>query len=255
MNNTFSYDRRWFPFGLGSVLAETRLFCLPFAGGSASFFMPWRRELKDVAVAPLQYPGRETRFEEPCCNDLSRLVDDLANAIFPQLDRPYALLGYSLGAKIGFALCHRLVEMGASPPYLFIPVAHGAPDAEPFLRGAGDLSHEEFKEHIMRYGGMPDIVFEDPDLMRLLVPVLRSDIRLVEHPVPSHPLSCRLVAYAGTEDMAAPPSTMEEWRNYTTSHVLVRAFAGGHFFARSAENFLATLASDLAQAQPSAVAS
>lgn len=254
MNMTAPQNNRWFPFGLGPVLAGQRLFCLPFAGGSASFFLPWRKALPDMAVIPLQYPGRETRFDEPCCGDLSRLVDDLASAIYPHLDRPYALLGYSLGAKVGFAVCHRLAEMGAPPPFLFVPVAHGAPDAEPFLRGAADLPHEEFKQHVKRYGGMPDVVFEDAELMRLLLPVLRSDIRLVEHAVPAQPLSCRVVAYAGTDDVAALPARMEEWRRYTRGEVAVRAFAGGHFFARSAENFLPALASDLVQALPLAAA-
>jgi surfactin synthase thioesterase subunit len=239
-------DKLCFPFGFGAVLAEQRLFCLPFAGGGASFFLPWRKILTEVAVIPLQYPGRETRISESCHDELSHLVEELAIALLPHLDRPYTLLGYSLGAKVGFALCHRLIELGAPPPRLFIAIAHGAPDAEPFLRGAADLPPESFEQHIKRYGGMPDVVFQDAELAKMLLSVLRSDIRLVEHAVPDQPLPCNIVAYAGAEDHAAPPESLEEWRRFSATGFTRRTFAGGHFFARSASDFLPTLAADLA---------
>jgi medium-chain acyl-[acyl-carrier-protein] hydrolase len=237
----------WFPFGFGGESAARRLFCLPFAGGGASFFLPWRKNLNKVSVVPVQYPGRETRLNEPCHQDLGRLVDELAIALAPHLDHPYSLLGYSLGAKIGFALCHRLAELGLPLPELFIPAAHGAPDSKPSTPGAAILPDDEFIEHIRRYGGVPELVFQDPELRQMMLPILRADIGLVEHPVPDLPLSCPILAYAGNEDLAAQATSMQDWRRFAGVSFSLRIFQGGHFFARTAADFLPTLERDLAR--------
>ena len=68
----------WLPFGCGPLEAPARMFCLPFAGGGASNFSAWRKRFDGVAVAPLQYPGRETRFNEAPLHDLDTLVEGLA---------------------------------------------------------------------------------------------------------------------------------------------------------------------------------
>lgn len=238
-------EKRWFPFGLGPVLADHRLFCLPFAGGGASFFLPWRTALPMVALVPVQYPGRETRLGEACRLDLEQLVDELAHALLPHLDRPYSLFGYSLGARIGFAVCHRLAELDAPPPALFIPAAHGAPDRAPVIANAATLPDAEFRDLIRQYGGMPDIVLQDPDLSNMLLPILRADISLADQPVPLRPLDCPILAYAGIDDAAALPASVEQWRRFAGNGFSLRRIEGGHFFARTATDFLTTLARDM----------
>ena len=76
-----------------------RLFCLPYAGGSASVFRDWPDRLpKSVEVCAIQLPGRETRLSEPAFTRLHPLVQELAQALLPSLDRPFAFFGYSVGA-------------------------------------------------------------------------------------------------------------------------------------------------------------
>ncbi|MDX8399011.1 MAG: alpha/beta fold hydrolase [Gallionellaceae bacterium] len=244
--NNLTDKKRWFPFGLGTELASMRIFCLPFAGGGASFFLPWRKTLTDVALVPVQYPGHETRLKELCHTDLANLVDELAFAMLPHLDRPYLLLGYSLGAKVGFALSHRLAALGAPDPELFITIAHGSPDTKSTHPDAADLPDVEFRDLVRQFGGMPEQVFQDPELANLLLPILRADIGLVAHPVPLLPLKCSILAYAGEQDNAASPSSMEKWQRFSSGEFNLRTFDGGHFFARSNSGFLPTLAADIA---------
>lgn len=234
----------WFPFGLGPVLASHRLFCLPFAGGGATFFLPWRKVLTEFAVVPVQYPGRETRMNEACHRVFTELVDDLAQALLPQLDRPYLIFGYSVGARVGFALCHRLVELGAASPALFIAAAHHAPDA-PVRTGVPAMSDEEFWQHILRYGGMPEIVLQDPELREMLLPILRADIGLVEQGMPTQSLHCPILAYCGDQDATATPAGMNEWQRFTSAGFAMRTLPGGHFFGRTAQDFLPALADDV----------
>lgn len=240
---TRSRENPWLPFGLGD--AGPRLFCLPFAGGGASGFVAWRRVLSGVAVTPVQYPGRETRIDEPCSTDLDRLVDDIAAALAPHLDRPYAVLGYSLGAKLAFALCHRLQARGLPAPRALFVVAHRPPDAPPPLPGATLLPSDAFRAHIKSYGGTPDEVFDSPELAELLLPILRADFALVEQAVPHAPLPLPVYAYAGEDDPIATPALMEEWSRFTHAAFALRSFPGGHFFARSAREFLACLGQDI----------
>jgi surfactin synthase thioesterase subunit len=236
-------DIPWLPFGVGD--GGPRLFCLPYAGGGASSFVGWRRPLPGIAVAPLQYPGRETRIDESCPTEIDRLVDDIAMAIAPHLDRPYAVLGYSLGAKLAFALCHRLRARGLPPPHALFVVAHRAPDAPPPRPGAAHLPADDFREHIKSYGGTPDAVFDSPELAELLLPILRADFALVEQAIPRDPLPMPVFAYAGIDDPIATPAHMEEWRRFTHSAFAMRSFPGGHFFARSAKEFFPSLARDI----------
>ena len=74
----------WLPFGCGPAEAAGRIFCLPFAGGGASNFMPWRRLLPGVGIAPVQYPGRETRLDEPSARSLPELVAALDLAVLDE---------------------------------------------------------------------------------------------------------------------------------------------------------------------------
>jgi len=243
--NKLTDEKRWFPFGLGAELASRRVFCLPFAGGGASFFLPWRKALLDVALVPVQYPGHETRLKEACHTDLAKLVDELAFAMLPHLDRSYLLLGYSLGAKVAFALSHRLAALGAPEPELFISIAHGSPDAKSMHPDAADLPDAEFRALVRQFGGMPEVVFQDPELANLLLPILRADIGLVAHPVPLLPLKCSILAYAGEQDAAASPSNMANWQRFSGGRFNLRTFEGGHFFVRSNSEFMSTLVVDI----------
>lgn len=244
-------DNPWLPFGPGGE--GLRLFCLPYAGGGASAFVGWRRTLPGVAVAPVQYPGRETRIDEPCPTDLDCLVCDLAVALTPYLDRPYALLGYSLGAKISFALVHRLQALRLPLPQSLHVVSHRAPDAASPYPGVAHLPETEFCDHVKSYGGTPNEVFDTPELAELLLPVLRADFALVEHDVLQTPLTCPIYAYAGNEDPVATPANMQRWQLFSSASFALRHFPGGHFFTRTAADFLPALSLDIGTCRNQAV--
>src|SRR5262245_25838037 len=99
-----------------------RLFCFPHAGGGASLFRGWADGLPDaVEVCPVQLPGRETRFREPPFLCLEPLIEALATALRPHLDRPFAFFGHSLGALVAFELARRLGRAeGPQPVHLFV---------------------------------------------------------------------------------------------------------------------------------------
>ncbi|MEK8173840.1 alpha/beta fold hydrolase [Streptomyces sp. M19] len=92
----------------GPGAARLRLLCFHHAGGTASSFAAWQRAFPpDVAVVPVQLPGREHRGAEPRYRDLAALVADLDDELSPLLELPYAVYGHSMGALIGHALADR----------------------------------------------------------------------------------------------------------------------------------------------------
>src|SRR5271165_1107618 len=105
-----------------SPLARLRLFCLPYAGGSALIFRAWSNALAaDIEVCPIQLPGRSTRLKERPFTEMSSLIQVLAQALSSLLDRPFAIFGHSLGALVGFELARQFRrQYGVNPVRLFV---------------------------------------------------------------------------------------------------------------------------------------
>ena len=210
-----------------------RLFCLPYAGGAASIFYTWaKRFAAGVQLCPIELPGRGTRLQEPLRTSLDGLVEDLADAIGPYLDVPYAMLGHSMGATIAvrLALClermrlprpKRLFLMGARPPHL--------PRPKPWLH---QLDDAELADRLRSFGGTPEPVLQHPELMGLLLPILRADFQLIEtFSLPSiQPLASPISGAAGEDDTEVSHQEMELWREYTRAEFVLRSYPGNHFF-------------------------
>src|SRR6185295_9167846 len=72
-----------------------RLFCFPYAGGTAAAFRAWAEELPAlIEVCAVQPPGRGGRFREAPFNNVKPLVQEAASALLPYLDRPFGFFGH-----------------------------------------------------------------------------------------------------------------------------------------------------------------
>src|SRR5579859_4348934 len=120
---------RWFPYFYHKPAAASRirLFCFPYAGGSASTFYSWLKLFPDtIEVCPVQLPGRENRLVETPLTSLPELLPTLGDALLPFLDRPFALFGHSMGALICFELARYLRrEYCLSPHHFFASGSRG----------------------------------------------------------------------------------------------------------------------------------
>lgn len=63
--------------------ALSRLFCFPFAGGSASFFSDWHNILSQsgIEICAIQMPGREDRIYESLLTNVDGLVSEIVEAM------------------------------------------------------------------------------------------------------------------------------------------------------------------------------
>jgi len=220
--------------------AGMRLFCFPYAGGGATIFRTWRDHLPEtVDVCPVNLPGRESRIREQPRTDLGGLVGDIARAMLPHLDKPFAVFGHSMGAVLAFEVTRRLRrEYGASPAHLFVS-GHRAPQVKG-QRRTYDLPEPEFIQVLHNLNGMVREVLQHPELLELMLPLLRADFTLCETYdfVPGPPLDCPLTALGGLLDLDVTHEHLGLWREQTTGPFTVRMLPGDHFFIRSDQALL-----------------
>ena len=232
---------RWFPWFRPKAGAKVRLFCFPYAGGGASVYRGWGECLPGlVEVCPVQLPGRETRFREPPFARLPLLVEALASALRPYLDRPFAFFGPSLGALVAFELARRLHrETGMQPVCLFVSGC-GAAQTRSRETSTHKLPAAEFREELRRLDGTPPEVLENDELMDLLLPTLRADFALCETYAysPGPPLDCPVSALGGLGDDTVSPQDLDAWREQTTGPFRLRMLAGNHFFLQTNQRLL-----------------
>jgi medium-chain acyl-[acyl-carrier-protein] hydrolase len=217
---------------VGPRRGKLRLFCIPHAGSGPSSFRNWRNAFgSGIELVPVAPPGREGRFAEPIPATLDELIQDLAHFMAAHLDLPFALLGHSMGALVAFELARWFRrEKLAGPQHIFVS-AHRAPHL-PELRPMHGMPDALLQAELVRLQGTPSEVLQDSELLRVLLPVLRADLRLCENYCcrPEAPLGCAITCLGGDADRRVSRVQMVAWKRYTTGPFRVRLFPGGHFY-------------------------
>lgn len=236
MSTTALRKSAWLPLADRPTAAPARLFVLPFAGGGAAQFQALRRAAPDwLDVQPVQLPGRENRMFEPPVSNLSQMVDALRQEIEPYLDRPYALLGYSMGGRLSLGLAHALAAAGQPLPRQLIVAAHAAPMLPSRVPHVDSLDSPAFWRMIAGYEGTPEEVLDNDELKTLVEPTLRADFSISRQTVTRArtPLDLPILAIAGRHDPYAGPGDMQPWREETEGAFRLEIIDGGHFFLRT----------------------
>jgi medium-chain acyl-[acyl-carrier-protein] hydrolase len=235
--------------------ARFRLFCFARAGGGASSFRGWPEDChEEIEVALLQPPGRENRLREKPLQSMKTLVSSIATAMTEFLDRPYAVYGHSLGAKVAFETTRELRRRGLPQPVHLFAAASAGPGVQwirPLMHPLNDL--DLLREIQRRYGGVPQEVLADQELCALLIPALRADITIIEtyQYTEERPLLQPITCLCGSDDSMTPESEAWDWHNQTSSGFRYETFPGGHFFpAQTRTLILDLIAADLKLSSP-----
>lgn len=241
----------WFPGTPPSADARLVLYAFPHAGGGAAVFKDWQEGLPpEIAVRPVQYPGREARFGEPLHHSVRELVDALEPAIVPELSRPFAFFGHSLGGFVAYELVRRLQARGGPlPVHLFLSAARAPHTALP-SRPLYSMDEPELLLELRKMGGTPERVLAEPELMRLFLPLLRADftmsdcyLRPDDDPLLAPPLS----VFRGATDDRVNADKVAAWQERAAGAYQLRTIPGGHFFIQGERRVvLDAIATDLA---------
>ena len=226
---------------------QPRLYGFAYAGGSAAIYAPWARALApDITVIGVEMPGHGARFQETPLENVEAMASEAASVIADEASSaPLAFYGHSLGAVVAFETARLLQShsSGVRKPsllHLFVGAAR-APQLPRVLTPISQLPKNEFLEAVQhRYGGLPAALFEEPELLEMLLPVLRADFNAYEtyqYDEPS-PLLCPVTAFYGTNDSVVRSAAMNEWSRVTESSFEFEQVEGDHFFLNTCRDAL-----------------
>jgi medium-chain acyl-[acyl-carrier-protein] hydrolase len=223
----------WFLAPVRAQATAIRLFCLPYAGGSAAVYRGWSEPLSPlVSVHSVQLAGRGWRLREAPLADLETLADEVAGAIEATEAGPFAVFGHSMGAWLGLEVVRRLEAVGR-PPLHFFASGRQAPSLGCTQPPLSHLSDDAFVTEVQaRYGGIPAEIVQEPELLALLLPALRADIALLEtYERPElAPIRTPIHALVGDRDSVVSVDEVLPWQSETAGGFELTTVPGGHFY-------------------------
>jgi medium-chain acyl-[acyl-carrier-protein] hydrolase len=243
---------RWFENLPGGRDGALRLYCFPYAGGSAQVFRGWQRHFAPQAALSLaSLPGRATRIGEPPFRQYKPLITALADAIIPEIPPAFAFWGHSMGAVISFELARELRRRGQPVPIALFLSGRGAPQIPDPDPPVFNLPDPEFIAELRRLNGTPRELLDSPELKELFLPTIRADFELVEtyEYEPESPLTCNICVYGGLQDAHVPAANLKEWQKQTSGAFKVRMFPGDHFYIHTSDDLLHALRRDVLNLQ------
>ncbi len=240
---------KWFVRPKKNPNAKYRLFCLPYMGGGASAFLNWADSTpSDIEVVAIQYPGREDRQHETPYEDVEKLVKDLAEAIQPLLDKPFAFYGHSVGAGTAFKLAHYLNRKYTKLPKALFVGGWIAPHLKSPFKIIENLSEEAIKDDSgkpqiyqhLRNLEMGEDILSNQKLMDEMMPSIKADIILGKKYkyTETEPLTCPIIAFAGEKDTVFTIEQVKAWEKQTNNKFEFKVVKGGHIFLRESKDVL-----------------
>src|SRR5258708_37566639 len=95
------HNSPWFEISRRVDNPAIRLFCFPYAGGSASIYRDWHEQMPPaVEVIALLYPGRGKRLSETPIASCDEMVAVLVREMRHLSDKPFIFFGHSNGSLV-----------------------------------------------------------------------------------------------------------------------------------------------------------
>jgi surfactin synthase thioesterase subunit len=213
--------------------------CFPYAGMGNAVFGGWRNSvLQSASIIAVQLPGRDGRLRETPIENADEIVEQVIAAMSASglMDRRITLLGCSFGSILAFELARQLRGRGKQIERLIAAACR-----PPHSLGVTDAVSVDFVDDVEMvdklqkwYGAIPPGVIDNPDMLKLVLPAIRADMRVYEtYPYrDEEPLSCPITALGGSEDRVVNLNDSNGWRKETTGKFVCRQFAGDHFFLK-----------------------
>jgi len=210
-----------------------RLFCMPYAGGTAATFREWSACLPgDIEVIALQYPGRASRLHEPPLTQLRLFIKAICDAVAPLADRPFAFFGHSMGATLAYEVARALRDQGARQPEFLFLSGQSAPHLPRVRPKLHALRDDQLVLALRALNGTQDELLCQPELLEIFLPALRADLEAVEtwEHVAGAPLNMPLHIFGGSDDPEVPVERLRGWAEHSTAPCRLLVLPGDHFF-------------------------
>ncbi len=211
--------------------ARLRLFCFPYAGGSAAIFKQWQYFLpNDIELVYFQPPGRATRIDEPLLVKMEHLISELMKNIHFLTEKPYVFFGHSLGSRVGFELALQLQVQDKPLPKALIASGSRAPHVLSHKPNIAHLEQPEFVHELKKLNGTSSAVLQHEELMSFLYPMLKADFSIAESYVANgEAIMCPIHIFSGCDDDISEHQLLA-WQELTSAKATLQYLQGDHFF-------------------------
>lgn len=216
-------------------MERIKLFCLPYAGGSAAIYQAWQKYLNHVIeLHPIELAGRGSRYGSPLYESIEEAVDDIYRLVRDDLDDSrYAIFGHSMGSMLAYELAYKIKNLKHQPPVQLFFSGRRPPGIERSTKNIHLLADQEFMAEVLKKGGTPAELLENRELLEIFIPILKADFKIVEtyrDVKKDDKLSCNISVLWGKQEEEGTLSEIGEWRKYTDKNCTIHLFDGGHFF-------------------------
>lgn len=210
------------------------LFCLPYAGGSEAAYYQWKKYLnEEIELHSVKLKGRGRRIGEKFYDSMEEAVDDIFNSIKELImTKDYAIYGHSMGSMLAYELYYKIEKEKLKKPKHMFFSGQAAPGIRVKEDNISSLPDDLFMDKIVALGGTPKEVLENKELLQIIMPILRSDFKMIEeydYKKKDERISCDITVFNGLQDQYNEIQ-IEEWRNTTCGNCEIYNFEGGHFF-------------------------
>lgn len=211
------------------------LFCLPHAGGYSNMFCKWKNYIDNsIKLYPIELAGRGSRTEEKFYDSIEQGVYDIYRIIESTVnsEEEYSLFGHSMGSLLAYEVAHKIQKEGFKAPKHIFFSGYGAPHIKKREKPIHCLPDKEFKEELPKIGGMPGDVMKNEEIMSYVMPILRSDFKLVydyEYKHEGEKLYCDITVFNGKDD-DLKLNEIFDWKIHTWGKCTIYMFEGNHFF-------------------------
>ncbi|MDG5807983.1 alpha/beta fold hydrolase [Streptomyces ossamyceticus] len=219
------------PLREGSAAAPM-VVLLPHSGCNSGVFLPVADAMTGPsAVMGVDYPGHGGRFTEPLAPDVFGLAAEIADAVATLAPSEIVLFGHSFGSIVGFEVAQALAVRGVRVRRIVASscVSPHAMAAE--TRTVHQESDEVLLDLLVGHGGLDAELLDEPELLEVMLPVIRHDTRLgeVHQPLPAAVVDAPVTAVGGSEDSTVSREDLAGWGECTTAGCTVEFVPGGHF--------------------------
>ena len=215
------------------VEKNINLFTFPHAGGASVVYFKWRKLLNNnIQMHQFEYSGHGSRIKEPLFASIEEIVNE-AYATYNNyvLEQPFSFFGHSMGAIVAIELALLIYKNhNIIPEHLFISGLN--PPHKKINEIFSKMTDEELIACLIKYGGMPSEILQNPEFLNFYLPIIRNDMEIIERYI--FPIEDLLFIYPitilyGQNDILSSKYNTE-WQQYATNECDIIEFQGDHFF-------------------------
>ncbi|SFL37548.1 Surfactin synthase thioesterase subunit [Gracilibacillus orientalis] len=209
-----------------------RLFCLPYAGGSASAYYKWKNYLSDkIVLEPIELKGRGKRFNEPFYSNFEEVIEDVYGYISDNTDSDYAIFGHSMGSLIAYELYYKIQESNMKKPKHLFFSSYKAPHNKR-NNLIKKLTDQDLINRIRNLGGTQEELLQNEEFLDIYLPIIRNDFELINsytYSKKANQILCDITLLYGNEEVLKFED-MLDWQSHSQGKSTVYELEGNHFY-------------------------